>query len=138
MQNRTKFSARAIFLNAVIVAGISLSVWLSGCGSSKPEQQVSQSAQQAPRRYSLNGRVVSIEKAKQQVVVDHGEITGFMMAMTMGYSVKNPSVLDSLSPEDQITADVVVNGDDVWLENIVVVKKAGQAKTPASPEPKKL
>ena len=138
MLNRTKFSARAIFLDAVIVAGISLSVWLSGCGSSKPEQQVSQSAQQAPRRYSLNGRVVSIEKAKQQVVVDHGEITGFMMAMTMGYSVKNPSVLDSLSPEDQITADVVVNGDDVWLENIVVVKKAGQAKTPASPEPKKL
>ena len=138
MLNRTKFSARAIFLNAVIVAGISLSIWLSGCGSSKPEQQVSQSAQQAPHRYSLNGRVVSIEKAKQQVVVDHGEITGFMMAMTMGYSVKNPSVLDSLSPEDQITADVVVNGDDVWLENIVVVKKAGQAKTPASPEPKKL
>jgi len=137
MLNRTKFSARAIFLNAVIVAGISLSVWLSGCGSSKPEQQVSQSAQQAPRRYSLNGRVVSIEKAKQQVVVDHGEITGFMMAMTMGYSVKNPSVLDSLSPEDQITADVVVNGDDVWLENIVVVKKAGSAKAPAPPEPKK-
>ncbi len=131
MLNRTKFSARAIFLNAAIVSGISLSVWLSGCGSSKP-------AQQAPRRYSLNGRVVSIEKAKQQVVVDHGEITGFMMAMTMGYSVKNPSVLDSLSPEGQITADVVVNGDDVWLENIVVVKKAGQAKTPASPEPKKL
>jgi len=138
MQNSTKSSARAIFLNAVIVAGISLSVWLSGCGSSKPEQQVSQSAQQGPHRYSLNGRVVSIEKAKQQVVVDHGEITGFMMAMTMGYSVKNPSVLDSLSPEDLITADVVVNGDDVWLENIVVVKKAGQAKTPASPEPKKL
>jgi len=131
MLNRTKFSAHAIFLNAVIVAGISLSVWLSGCGSSKPTQQ-------APQRYSLNGRVVSIEKAKQQVVVDHGEITGFMMAMTMGYSVKNPSVLDSLSPEDQITADVVVNGDDVWLENIVVVKKAGQAKAPASPEPKKL
>ena len=137
MLNRTKFSARAIFLNAVIVAWISLSVWLSGCGSSKPEQQVSQSAQQAPQRYSLNGRVVSIEKAKQQVVVDHGEITGFMMAMTMGYSVKNPGVLDSLSPEDQITADVVVNGDDMWLENIVVVKKAGSAKAPAPPEPKK-
>jgi hypothetical protein len=46
-------------------------------------------------------------------------------------------VLDSLSTDDQITADVVVNGDDVWLENIVVVKQAGQAKAPASPEPKK-
>jgi Cu/Ag efflux protein CusF len=137
MLDRTNFRARAIFLKAAIVAGISLSVWLTGCGSPKPGQQSPQSAQQAPRRYSLNGRVVSIEKAKQQVVVDHGEITGFMMAMTMGYSVKDPNVLDSLSPEDQITADVVVNGDDVWLENIVVVKKAGQVKAPASPEPKK-
>jgi Cu/Ag efflux protein CusF len=80
---------------------------------------------------------VSIEKEKHQVVVDHGEITGFMMAMTMGYSVKNPDLLDSLRPEDQITADVVVNGDDVWLENIVVVKKADQAKANDSPEPKK-
>ena len=137
MRDRIKLNARAILLKAAIVAGMSLSVWLTGCSSPKP-------AQPAPRRYSLNGRVVSVEKAKQQVVVDHGEITGFMMAMTMGYSVKNPSLLDSLSPEDQITADVVVNGDDVWLENIVVVKKADQAKAPASkethsasPEPKK-
>jgi Cu/Ag efflux protein CusF len=137
MRNHIKLGARTIFLGATIAAGISLSLWLIGCSSPKPAQQASQPAQQALRRYSLNGRVVSIEKAKQQVVVDHGEITGFMMAMTMGYSVKNPNLLDSLSPEDQITADVVVNGDDVWLENIVVVKKAGQAKAPASPEPKK-
>ena len=137
MRDRHKFHVRAIFLNAAILAGISLSVLLVGCSSPKPAQEPSQPAQQGPRRYSLNGRVVSIEKAKQQVVVDHGEITGFMMAMTMGYSVKNPNLLDSLSPEDRITADVVVNGDDVWLENIVVVKKADQAKTSAPPEPKK-
>jgi Cu/Ag efflux protein CusF len=137
MRNHIKLGARAIFLRATVAAGIFLSVWLIGCSSPKQAQQASQPAQQAPKRYSLNGRVVSIEKAKQQVVVDHGDITGFMMAMTMGYSVKNPNLLDSLSPEDQITADVVVNGDDVWLENIVVVKKAGQAKAPASPEPKK-
>jgi hypothetical protein len=36
-----------------------------------------------------------------------------------------------LSAEDKITADVVVNGNDVYLENIVVVKKADQAKSPA-------
>ena len=78
--------------------------------------------------------MVSVEKAKQQVVVDHEEIPGFMMAMTMGYAVKDPSLLDSLSPEDQITADVVVNGNDVWLENIVVVKKADQTKAPSPNE----
>jgi Cu/Ag efflux protein CusF len=137
MWNRIRFSGPTILLRAVSVAGASLCVWLIGCSSPKPAQPVSQSESSAPRRYSLQGRVVSVEKDKQQVVVDHGEITGFMMAMTMGYSVKNPPVLDTLSPDDQITADVVVNGNDVWLENIVVVKKADQSKAKPSPESNK-
>jgi Cu/Ag efflux protein CusF len=132
-----KIGARTIFLGATIASGISLSVWLIGCSSPKPAQQASQSTQQGPHRYSLKGRVVSVEAAKQQVTVDAEDIPGFMPAMAMGYQVKDTNLLKPLSPEDQITADVVVNGDDNWLENIVVVKKAGQAKTPASPEPKK-
>ena len=127
MWDRKKLNARAFFLFALFLAGISLSVGLLGCSSSKPAQQ-----EQAPSRYSLSGRVVSVDKAKQQVTVDAGDIPGFMMAMTMPYAVKNPNLLEPLSPEDQITADVVVKGNDVWLENIVVVKKPDQAKTPAS------
>jgi protein SCO1/2 len=127
MWDRKKLNARAFFLFVLFLAGISLSVGLHGCSSSKPAQQ-----EQAPSRYSLSGRVVSVDKAKQQVTVDAGDIPGFMMAMTMPYAVKNPNLLEPLSPEDQITADVVVKGNDVWLENIVVVKKPDQAKTPAS------
>jgi Cu/Ag efflux protein CusF len=71
------------------------------------------------------------------VTVDAGDIPGFMAAMTMGYSVKDPKLLSPLSPEDQITADVVVDGNDVYLENIVVTKKADKAKAPASGQPAK-
>jgi Copper binding periplasmic protein CusF len=140
MRDRTMFQSRTIFLNAILAAGISLSAGLAGCGSSKPPQQPAG----GPQRYHLAGRVVSVETAKQQVVVDAGDIPGFMMAMTMGYSVKNPNLLTPLSAEDKITADVMVNGNDVYLENIVVVKKADQAKPPAasdvppaSPQPAK-
>jgi hypothetical protein len=140
MRDRTKFQPRRFFLNVIIAAGISFSAALAGCGSPKPAQQPAQ----GPQRYHLAGRVVSVETAKQQVVVDAAEIPGFMMAMTMGYSVKNPDQLTLLSAEDKITADVVVNGNDVYLENIVVVKKADQAKPPAardahpaSPQPAK-
>jgi hypothetical protein len=128
MRDYTRVQARRIFLNAIIVAGISFSAGLAGCSSSKPPQQPAE----GPQRYHLAGRVVSVETAKQQVVVDAGDIPGFMSAMTMGYSVKNPNLLTPLSPEDQITADVVVNGNDVYLENFVVVKKADKAKPPAS------
>ena len=127
MWDRKKLNARAFFLFALFLAGISLSVGLLGCSSSKPAQQ-----EQAPSRYSLSGRVVSVDKAKQEVTVDAANILGFMMARTSPYAVKNPNLLEPLSPGDQITADVVVKGNDVWLENIVVVKKPDQAKTPAS------
>jgi hypothetical protein len=128
MRDRTACKARRIFLNAILAAGISFSAGLAGCGSSKPAQQPAE----GPQRYHLDGRVVSVETAKQQVTVDAGDIPGFMAAMSMGYSVKNPNLLTPLSAEDQITADVVVNGNDVYLENIVVVKKADNAKLPAA------
>jgi len=140
MRDCTKVQARRLLLSVLIAAGISFSAGLAGCGSPKPAQQ----PVEGPRRYHLAGRVVSVETAKQQVTVDAGDIPGFMMAMTMGYSVKNPNLLTPLSAEDKITADVVVNGNDVYLENIVVVKKADQAKPPAasdahpaSPQPPK-
>ena len=139
-RDRAKFLARMIFLNAAIAAGLSFFAGLAGCGSAKPPQQPAA----GPQRYHLAGRIVSVETAKQQVVIDAEDIPGFMMAMTMGYSVKNPNLLTPLSPEDKITADVVVNGNDVYLENIVVVKKADHANPPAagdahpsSPQPAK-
>jgi len=130
MADRTAFQARRVFLNIFFAAGIICASGLAGCGASKPTEQPAE----GPKRYHMAGRVVSVETAKQQVTVDAGDIPGFMMAMTMGYSVKNPNQLTPLSAEDQITADVVVNGNDVYLENISVVKKADQAKPPAAKE----
>jgi Cu/Ag efflux protein CusF len=129
MRGRAALQARRVFLNAIVALGIFISAGFAGCSSPKPAEP---SAAQRPQRYKLDGRVVSVETAKQQVVVDAGDIPGFMMAMTMGYSVKNPNLLTPLSPEDRIKADVVVNGGDVYLENIVVVKKADNAKPPAA------
>jgi hypothetical protein len=76
--------------------------------------------------------VVSVAGDRGQVVVDADDIPGFMMAMTMGYPVKNPKLLDAVSAEDRIKADVVVQDKDYWLENIVVVKKGGKSPEPAS------
>jgi len=137
MQDHTKRNARRLFLTAAIMAGSSLSLGLAGCGSSKPAEQAAQQQPAGPRRYKLSGRVVSIETPKKQVTVDAGDIPGFMAAMTMGYSVRDSQLLAPLSPEDQITADVVVDGNDVYLENIVVTKKADKAKAPASGQPAK-
>jgi hypothetical protein len=119
-----KSKPRKFFPWVLLLAGISISAGLVGCKSSQPAEQ-----QSAPSRFALTGRVVSIDKAKQKLDVDAADIPGFMGAMEMVYSVKNPNLLEPLSPEDQIKADVVVTGDDIWLENIVIVKKPDQAKS---------
>jgi protein SCO1 len=75
---------------------------------------------QSTKRYHLKGKVVSVDKQSHMLNVDGEAIPGFMSAMTMPYNVKAESELDKLVPGESITADVVVQGDDSWLENVRV------------------
>jgi Cu/Ag efflux protein CusF len=48
------------------------------------------------------GTVTALAPKKQQVVLEHGEIKGFMEAMTMGYKVHPPSLLTQVKPGDKV------------------------------------
>lgn len=74
----------------------------------------------AAKRYHLKGKVVSIDKQGKMANIDSEAIPDFMGAMTMPYTVKPEGELDQLKPGDAITADVVVQDEGAWLENIVV------------------
>ena len=54
------------------------------------------------------GEVVATTPASSQIVIEHGEIKGFMEAMTMGYRIDPPSLLATVKPGDKIrfTIDV--------------------------------
>jgi Cu/Ag efflux protein CusF len=94
------------------------------CHSRKPEQSP---------RYHLTGKIADVDKADKYILVDQDDIPGFMPAMTMSYPVKDPRTLNSLSPGDRITADVVMGNDGARLENIAIVKKgSGEAPKPSS------
>ena len=80
----------------------------------------SQTQSTTAKRYHLKGKVVSIDKRANMANIDGEDIPGFMGAMTMPYVVRPASELDKLAPGDAITADVVVEGDNSWLENIAV------------------
>ena len=55
-----------------------------------------------PKFVSGEGTVVAVAPQKQQVVVEHGEIKGFMEAMTMGYKVNPPSLLSRVKAGDKV------------------------------------
>lgn len=88
------------------------------------------SAQDQTRRYSLKGKVVSVDTKNGYVEVDHEAIPGFMAAMTMPYPVPDAHALSGLAAGDEITATVVVASTGARLENVVVTKKGDAAEEP--------
>lgn len=64
------------------------------------------------------GKVVATVPSSSQLVVEHGEIKGFMDAMTMGYRVEPATLLDGLKPGDQVHFSI-----DVSKKTIVKIEK---------------
>jgi len=89
------------------------------------------------RRYDLKGKVVMVEKEKHLVTISHEDVAGLMPSMTMPFTVPNQADLDFLAPEDQVTATLVVDGSQSWLENLFVIRtSAGASGAPLQAEAK--
>jgi protein SCO1 len=103
---------------------------LAAACDKKPAQNSSQpTTQSSAKHYQLKGKVISIDKQGKMLNVDSEAIPGFMDAMTMPYKVKPESALDKLHPSDVITADLLVQDEGAWLENIAVT---GHSSAPAT------
>lgn len=55
-----------------------------------------------PKFVTGEGAVIALRPDKQQVVLEHGKIEGFMDAMTMGYKVNSDSLLKRVKPGDKV------------------------------------
>ena len=81
------------------------------------------------KRYPLKGKVISIDLTKQKATIQHEKVDGYMEAMTMAFPIHDRDILQTLSPNAEIKAELVVNPDqDYWLENIVI--SAANPNTP--------
>lgn len=93
----------------------------------------------AGRRYELKGKVVSVDKARHQVTLDHEEIPGYMAAMVMPFTLKDEEILSELAPGDQLQATLLVDGSSTQLTNIMFSRAIPGATPPnkseASAEP---
>lgn len=75
-------------------------------------------------RYDLEGKVVSVDKAKRQVTVAHGEIKGYMPAMVMPFQLKEDWPFEVLGTGDRIAATLVVDGASSWLEEVSITQES--------------
>jgi Cu/Ag efflux protein CusF len=106
-------------LPITIIAIISLAAGFAagGCRSQRVNEPV-------VRRYELKGRVESIDFDKKRVTIAHEDIKGYMDAMTMGFAVKDESVLRELKSGDRLQATLVYDSSTnlSWLEEIKVTR----------------
>jgi protein SCO1/2 len=87
-------------------------------------------------RYPLAGKVVDVDVAGRTITIAHGDIPGFMSAMTMPFVVleKDAALLKGVGPGDEVTATLVSRDSRFWLEDLVVVRK-GTPDPNAQPAP---
>ena len=64
------------------------------------------------------GKVIATVPAANQLVVEHGEIKGFMEPMTMGYRIEPASLLEGIKPGDKVRFTI-----DVPKKTIVKIEK---------------
>lgn len=101
-------------LTFVLCIGMLLVAILSAC------RQPSSSG----RRFDFKGKVVSVEKDKQQVTIAHEEIKGYMPGMVMPFKLKEAWPFDILVPGNEISATLVVDGASSWLEDVKVTQES--------------
>ncbi len=62
-----------------------------------------------PKSVTAEGKVLALVPETQEIVVEHGEIKGYMDAMTMGYKVSPKSLLKSVKAGDKIRFTIDTN-----------------------------
>ncbi|HVT97538.1 MAG TPA: SCO family protein [Acidobacteriaceae bacterium] len=119
---------------AALVVGAAMMLLPSGCRkeSNNPAGVELHPAAVTEKQYRLQGMVLATSTATSEITIRHGDIPGFMPAMTMVYKVKNPVDVQKLKPGDEITADVLVpsDSDNYLLDRVVITSEKGRKLPP--------
>src|SRR5688572_25873189 len=75
-------------------------------------------SQPEPRQYELQGQILGIEPQRNEVLLKHGDIKGFMPGMTMPFKVKDAALLSDKKAGDLVTATLVVGRVESHLSTL--------------------
>jgi protein SCO1/2 len=71
--------------------------------------------------YSAHGLVRQVAADRRHVTIHHQSIPGYMMEMTMDFSVKNTNDLAGISPGDKINFTLAVDATESWVTNVQLI-----------------
>ena len=108
-------------------------IWLALAGS-----VAAPACGRLPVEYELNGQVLAIDQARQEITIKHGDIRGFMPGMTMPFRVKDAGLLAGRTPGDLVRATLVVSDSDVYLRTVERTGHAPLSQPATDPSPRTL
>src|SRR5258705_5437034 len=120
MSTHRSLATTLLFLSSLAFLGFS---------SCQPKQRVPSPTE---KHYDLKGKVISVDKEKRELTIAHGDIKDYMSGMTMAFSVKDDWVYEIAAPGNQITATLVVDGTQSWLEDGVLTEDSTPVSGPPS------
>ena len=106
---------------ATVMAALTAAFVLPAC--SRQTEAAAAAAPAAPatataeKRHPLTGEIVKVDAEKKTLTVAHDKVPGFMPAMTMEFSVRAGDARNA-RPGQRIRAQLVMRGDEPWLEEI--------------------
>ncbi len=77
--------------------------------------------------YAVTGVVRELRDGGSNVMIRHETIPGYMAAMTMPFTVRDPREVASVRPGDQVTFRLLVGDDESWIDS---VKRVGVVEEP--------
>jgi protein SCO1 len=119
------------FLSPILIAFFLLIAGLSGCNRLQSHERVRSPTE---KHYDLKGKVVTVEKNNHLVTIAHEDIKDYMSAMTMPFTVRDDWAFEVLVPGDQVTATLIVDGTQSWLEDLVITKESTDTTSPVTGE----
>lgn len=105
-----------------LLAALILTVGVAACRGAAPAPADDFTPRPDARRFDIEGKVIAVNKAERQITLAHGEVKGFMDAMTMPFRVKEGWAFDAAAPGDLLRGTLVVDGAKAWIEGVNVTR----------------
>lgn len=85
------------------------------------------------REVTLEGQVLAIDAARNEITIKHGDIKGFMPGMTMPFKVKEAGLIQGRKVGDLVRATLVVGETEAYLTSIETTGHAVLTESPPPP-----
>jgi protein SCO1/2 len=99
----------ARILRGIVTLAV-LTLALAGCKPASPRA--------APRTYTVHGVVQSVAPDQRHAMITHDAIPGYMAAMTMDFTARDPEVLNGVSAGDEVSFTLAVTETNDWMEKV--------------------